>query len=456
MEASTNRMAEKLVELMKILIINPEKAPLLTYIEFEWLHETMRSLTEDLRVEIYQEVEFVLSLDREKLSELITQVRRRGSYDIDHRLGQIFMRQSAVRSSDALEQLFTIEQVRTIPKFWKEAVDHIRGYMPGKRTMDFDQKYDWLQQQSQAAMVTLIVTSLKNLNAAAKLNSFSSRMAVDMHLLLEKINSMYENNLPILKLIWDETHRRLQPEVILNAQKVMQSGLRQMWTRETWMSFIGGKLGYHEGEPIFEEMHALGISLQLDKEYPTFIGHQLQTAYQRFLRVPDAVKKTTQEILEDEYSERVDLLTLLAIQDRSHRSQASHEIIRSVSEYVTSERISEWLRRGISAPSMIVVAAALGLGTKNHEVTELINVITEAKLLDRLKSFFMYMDSYQALEHEELSRFFGQSIHHVPGEFEARLSAMKEHLVSIFLCRLLPGAVQLHWLNILFFSRINI
>lgn len=396
-EATPEKITQDLVEIVKKLV--GRDTSLSTHLELQWLSETMQSLPADFQKKILDEVEDRIAIDHSTFQNLLIQAHKDAREQMIQKMEEIFLEHKSLSSCEALDLLFTLERIKACPKFWNEYSSWLRYRTRYINTLSFDQKYEWLQQRSQPAITTLLIKAYKNLNSLLEQPSPLS-VTLELHLLIEKINSMYENHVPLKELIWEEVYPEISVIDRIRVDKAIESALRQNWTRETWKLFLKEKLGYTKGDPVFNHVHALGICLQFNKEYPTFLGDQLQEAYDQFLEIPEAIKQTTQKILGIDYDERVDLLKILSILSKA-RSPDNH-IMASVLSYVDHDRISEWLHQGISAPSMIVGTAALGLDQRHYDLSETTQAITELGFSDRLTEFIEALYNETSLEYEAL------------------------------------------------------
>lgn len=427
-ERCSKRLTEDFLEVMKK--ITREEISLSTALELQWLHETMLPLEQELQIQIQQEAEFLFGLDSATCAGILKKAHERGKAIMTREMDEIFLSQSRLSSSDALLTLFTLERMRTCPIFWEEHSQSIRRQLRDKHRLDFDQKYEWLQERAKSAMVTLLVKSYKNLVTLVDSPLFCARFALEMHRLIQKVDSIYERNQSIHQEIWQDTYGIISGDDIINGERAMEAALRQLWTENMWDNLIESRLGYHQGDPVFKQIYSLGKSLQLKKEYPPFMDDQLQASYLNFLEISDEVQESTQHILGDEYDERADLLRILAIQEKKDHDEAFHTIVDSISSFVDSHKISEWLRKGISAPSLMLGVATLFQLQKGYDIVQITRVMDRMGLSERLYAFCNDMHDTRSLEYEETRHLFGMSFPQDETDMDMRIQIMRDYFVG--------------------------
>lgn len=421
--------ASKLVDLLVSLMKScAKRISVASFLNLRWLAETLFELSPKIRDDIHKETQFLLSLDASTYAERLYEASQSAEMMMTWDLEKIFLEPSVFSSSKALIWLFKIERMRTCPTFWGQASNRMRSEMHDRQTnLDFDQKYEWVQVRSQSAMSALLVTSYRSLIDLVESDSFHSSVALDLHLLNQSLKSLYNSNILILNRIRKHLIRHLGVEVVEKADRAIGAALRQNWTRSTWEKFTEGELGYHKGDGIFEHIEALGTLLKFKDDYPTFLEVDLQSHYKKFLQIPDDIKNTIKGILEEEYHERADLLTILTIQDQAQKTEVYHD---TVPWKRVSQKLSNWLRRGISASSMILLSRALGLGISDYVVHESMGSIDIERFEGRLRSFLDSNPDEECLDYQELSDLF-ESFHHSAGELLRRVLAVKDYLATL-------------------------
>ncbi|EGG10183.1 uncharacterized protein MELLADRAFT_60679 [Melampsora larici-populina 98AG31] len=421
-ESFKDGLVGKTVDLMrKIMREDKSKSVLL---ELQWLRDILERLNLADRKAIHEDAQFILALKEREYYESFSRGCIEAVQFTSQELADIFVLRHSFTSSQALEALFTIQHMKSAPSSYHAAVLKVRQQMRSKHYMDFDQKYEWLQDLSQSAAVNMLATNYKNFISISEKPSFSSITGLEQNLIFHNFDLIYENNPRIKKKILSQVREIVGPTSMTKVAKIIRSSLRQVWTRDTWNIFVDGKLGYSQEDPIYHEIYKLGKVIQLGKEWPSFSENGAKEAYATYKNIHNEVKLTVQSILNAEFNERVRLLAFAAKREKNFSPDDGSST--SFDQLTSSDQISQWSRQGLTATVMLELVKALRLENKKSAAGESWRLIADSEVLTWLK-FFETPEGKNSIELKELSRLFEKLS---STELELRLWQVREKIVS--------------------------
>ncbi|KAG0141707.1 hypothetical protein CROQUDRAFT_25089, partial [Cronartium quercuum f. sp. fusiforme G11] len=400
-ESTPNQIANFLPPLIQKF--NNGKESQIDFLQSQWLLEMVVRLPNELQEQIEENCLFISNGPEKEFRKVVVRATQKGRKVIKREMEKIFLAQEQFTPSEALCALLTLEHMRGSPITFKRERNTVRSSLWKEPRYDFDQKLDWLQHQAKSLMIKLIVASYKNFLASIEDVSFSSRTALNQHLLVENFKQMYRLN----PKIWKASNLAVIEIVgignFLRAERAIQSGLRQIWAQDIWAMFIDGKLGYKKEDSIYHEIYAFGNALRLTEEYPTFLGTNLETSRVVLFSTTIVVRDSLRSILKEEYQERLELVLMLSDKKIQHLMRQVN--VGTWDELVPKETLLHWLHHGISAPTMLKLVLYLCFHTDSHPMGGNLNGPNKL-ILQRALGFLQSPLWKESPEYQGLSSIF--------------------------------------------------
>lgn len=395
------------------LISNYKKGIKVDDKEIQFLTRTWKELPKTLKADTKVKMEKSLGLNSKDLSLIWRRMFERSSKSLATLWTDLFS-ENRLHSS-IVEKLFSLLYLKSMPLHYTEAIHFMRSDLKDPSKLDLDQKITWLQEMSKNNMINVLRVCIKNFNAMAVRPGYSSAIGLDQHFLLGTCKAIYRDNLPLWKTIEDNLTDKLGEGILSRVERATQAALKQAWVHDTWVHFLDERLGYKRHEPLFDVIFKFGMALQLDKEYPTFLGISLDEPYNTFCQTPKIIKEKFKEIFHEEYEERAKLLTVLSIRQKLLSSNPEEFRFDAISNniVVTNKKIVKWLHLGeVSVPAVVAAVLHCSSQSSQDSVSEILHQSIKATVSHQLDLFgCLKLDDKQGFEYQALLRLLSRKSH---------------------------------------------